>query len=69
MVAIPVVVQSRTSASYFETMGIPLLRGRGIAPADDRGALPVAVVDEPLVKKYFADLDPIGIQIQVPYRT
>jgi putative ABC transport system permease protein len=62
----PVVVQSRTSAGYFETMGIPLLRGRGITPADDRGALPVAVVDETLVKKYFADLDPIGMQIRVP---
>jgi hypothetical protein len=28
--------------------------------------IPVAVVDEALVKKYFADLDPIGMQIQVP---
>jgi putative ABC transport system permease protein len=62
----PVVVQSRTSAGYFETMGIPFLRGRGITPADDRGTLPVAVVDETLVKKYFADLDPIGMEIQVP---
>lgn len=62
----PVVVQSRASAGYFETMGIPILRGRGITRADDRGALPVAVVDETLVKKYFTDRDPIGIEIQVP---
>jgi predicted permease len=47
-------------------MGIPLLRGRGITLADDHGTLPVAVVDETLVKKYFANLDPIGMQIQVP---
>ena len=61
----PVVVQSHTSAAYFQTMGIPLMRGRGITP-EDEGSLPVAVVDESLVKKYFANLDPIGMQIQVP---
>ncbi len=61
----PVVVQSRTSAGYFQTMGISLIRGRGIT-REDEGSLPVAVVDENLVKKYFANLDPIGMQIQVP---
>lgn len=62
----PVVAQNRTSAGYFETMGIPLRRGRGITLADDRSALCVAVVDETLVKKHFANLDPIGTEIQVP---
>jgi hypothetical protein len=50
-------------------MGIPLLRERGITPADDRGVLPVAVVDETLVEKYFADLDPIECRSRFPYRT
>jgi len=62
----PVVAQNRTSAGYFETMGIPLLRGRGITTADDRGSVPVAVVDETIVKQYFAGMDPIGMQILVP---
>jgi putative ABC transport system permease protein len=61
----PIVVQSRTSAGYLQTMGIPLLRGRGITSKDE-GSVPVAVVDETLVKMYFANLDPIGMQIQVP---
>ena len=62
----PVVVQSRTSADYFETLRIPLLRGRGITAMDDRGSLAVAVIDETLAKRYFANQDPIGMQIQVP---
>ena len=59
----PVVTQSRTSSGYFESMGIPLLRGRRFTPADDRSPQSVAVIDDALVKQYFGDMDPIGMQV------
>ena len=48
---------------YFETLGIPLLRGRSIS-RDDRGtAPPVIVINEALAKKYFPNEDPVGKQM------
>jgi predicted permease len=48
------------SASYFETMGIPILRGRAIDEDDRAGAMRVAVVNETLASRYWPGLDPIG---------
>jgi putative ABC transport system permease protein len=62
----PVVIQSRIGPDYFEAMGIPLKRGRVFAASDDHGALPVAIIDETVVRKYFKGLDPIGMQISSP---
>jgi predicted permease len=46
---------------YFETLSIPLLRGRTIAPHDnDPKAAPVAVINQAFVRKYFPNEDPIG---------
>jgi predicted permease len=50
---------------YFETMGIPVRRGRGFSDADREGAPPVAVVNEALVQKIFGGRDPIGEQIRL----
>jgi predicted permease len=48
---------------YFETLGIPLLRGRSLT-RDDRGAAPqVMVINEALAKKYFPNEDPVGRQM------
>ncbi len=49
-----------TSAQFFETMGIPLLRGRAFTEADGEKASPVAVINEALAKQYFGDTDPLG---------
>ena len=45
---------------YFETMGIPIVKGRGLT-RDDRGdtAL-VAVISRVMAAKYFPEVDPIG---------
>jgi predicted permease len=57
------------SPGYFETMGIPVLRGRGFRRTDGAaqtvGASParVAVVNEALARRYFAGVDPIGRQL------
>ncbi|HYK06109.1 MAG TPA: ABC transporter permease [Thermoanaerobaculia bacterium] len=48
---------------YFETLGIPLLRGRTIG-RDDRATAPaVIVVNESLAKKYFPNQNPVGKQM------
>jgi len=48
---------------YFETMGIPLLKGRSITNADRAGSELVVVISESLAKQSFRGVDPIGKQI------
>jgi predicted permease len=50
---------------YLNTMGVKLIRGRFFTPQDDERATPVAVIDEALAKKYFANTDPIGKRINL----
>jgi predicted permease len=45
---------------YFETVGIPILLGRGIEPRDSEGAPHVAVVNQAMVNKFLAGQNPIG---------
>jgi len=52
------------SPGYFETLGIPLLSGRWLTPADRAGALPVAVVNQAFVRRFMAQTDPIGHRIR-----
>jgi predicted permease len=49
---------------YFETMRIPLLRGRTFAETDVRKATPVIVVSQSFAQKYFPGEDAVGKQIQ-----
>lgn len=49
--------------SYFETLGIPLLKGRTFTPHDDRNSPPAVVVDEEFVAEYFPGEDPIGKRV------
>jgi putative ABC transport system permease protein len=47
--------------AYFQTMAIPVLRGRAFEPSDNNPNAPVAIIDEQLAKQYFAPGDdPIG---------
>jgi putative ABC transport system permease protein len=48
------------SANYFETLRLPIVRGRAINAADTAGSQPVVVIDSHLAKRYFKDEDPIG---------
>jgi predicted permease len=45
---------------YFETMGIPLLRGRTIVESDTDKTQPAAVVSESFVRQYWPHEDPLG---------
>jgi putative ABC transport system permease protein len=53
------------SSAYFRTTGMTLLRGRDIADGDNQSAMPVAVVNEALVRRFFPGQDPIGRQITI----
>jgi predicted permease len=50
--------------NFFETMGIPLLRGRGLLSADREGSPRVAVINEMMAKQVFNDPSPIGRHFQ-----
>jgi predicted permease len=51
------------SPGYFQTLGIPLIRGRVFVPADRMKTDLVAIVDEVLARQYWPGEDPVGQQI------
>ena len=59
----PVAFERPASGSYFETMGIPLVRGRTFTQKDNGDAPLVAIVDESAVQRYWPNEDAIGKHI------
>jgi predicted permease len=51
---------NRVSIGYFETLGIPLLRGRTLQPIDNADAPKSAVVNKTFADRYFSKGDAIG---------
>jgi putative ABC transport system permease protein len=74
---LPMTVEGRPSASesaiqvrmvsplYFETLSVPVRRGRAFGDLDGRGAAPVIIINESTAQHYFPGEDPIGQRIQV----
>lgn len=50
---------------YFDTLGIPLLRGRALTRDDRPGAPDVVVVNETLARHYFPNEDAVGKKLTV----
>jgi putative ABC transport system permease protein len=48
------------SSKYFETMGIPILRGRAPSEIDQPNTPAVVVINETMAKRFWPDQDPIG---------
>jgi putative ABC transport system permease protein len=55
----------KVSPAYFDTVGMRLLKGRGLTESDTDGAPPVAVINEIIAKTYFKGHDPIGKHISI----
>jgi predicted permease len=53
------------SAGYFETMRIPLGRGRRFSTADREGTLPVAIVSATLAERYWPGQNPTGRRLRL----
>jgi putative ABC transport system permease protein len=51
--------------AYFETLRLPIVRGRAIEERDVAGALPVAVVSEALAARLWPGEDPVGGALRV----
>jgi putative ABC transport system permease protein len=50
--------------TYFQTIGVPLLAGRGLTDTDRQSHPPVTLVNETLAKRYFRGADPVGKRIK-----
>jgi predicted permease len=55
----------RAVHSYFETMNIPIRRGRAFSSADHAAAPPVVVVNEAFARRMFGDEDPLGQRLRL----
>jgi predicted permease len=51
---------------YFETMGIPIVKGRSFEDRDNESSLQVAIVDERLAQHFWPNSDPIGRRLYRP---
>jgi putative ABC transport system permease protein len=57
----------QVTPGYFETMRIPLLRGRGFTDADRSGQPLVAVVSQSVARRYWPNADALGQHIAPPW--
>jgi putative ABC transport system permease protein len=59
------------SEEYFQTVGLPIVRGRAFNAGDRAGAPNVAIINEQMAQRFWPGEDPIGKQIglEQPTRT
>jgi predicted permease len=50
---------------YHETLGVPVLAGRGLNEADDAGAPKVMVINEAMARRYWHDESPVGATVEL----
>jgi predicted permease len=51
---------NRVTAGYFDVIGNPIIRGRGISAQDMSASRHVAVINEAFARKFFRNEDPLG---------
>jgi macrolide transport system ATP-binding/permease protein len=50
----------RVNSHFLDSIGVPIVRGRGITEQDTANSPQVAVVNQAFVKKFFPNQDPVG---------
>jgi putative ABC transport system permease protein len=65
----PIANYFAVTPSFFDTMGMHIVRGRGINDRDQAGSTLVAVVNQTLVDRYFPGQDPIGKRLEIAFAT
>ncbi|HKU72954.1 MAG TPA: ABC transporter permease [Pyrinomonadaceae bacterium] len=60
----PVANVRNVTPQYFQTMRIPLLKGRYFNDQDQRGSVGSAIVNDTFAKRYFPNEDPLGKRIK-----
>ena len=61
----PVAEMTTVSPSYFQVLKSPLVRGRVFRDDDNSTGQQVALINETLARRYWADRDPLGQQIKL----
>ena len=61
----PTAFTNLITPDYFQTVGIPILRGRNFNDQDTDSAPRVAVISHALARQYFPDPDPVGRTLQL----
>jgi putative ABC transport system permease protein len=59
----PSVLRHYVSPSHFKTLGVPLIRGRGLEQRDRAGAPAVVVINEAAAQRFWPGDDPIGKRV------
>lgn len=62
---LPEVQFRRAMHNYFETMGIPIRKGRNFNQDDTATAPPVAVINETMARRLFPNEDPVGQHVRM----
>jgi putative ABC transport system permease protein len=61
----PIASYRTLTPGYFQTMGIPILKGRAITEADEQNSLQVVVINQNLADKMWPGENPIGKRLTV----
>jgi putative ABC transport system permease protein len=57
--------EDRVGTRYFETLGVPIRRGRGFSDSDRNGSPLVAVISESMARRFWPGEDPIGKRVRI----
>jgi predicted permease len=53
------------SPGYFETLAIPVIRGRAFDRRDDAGALRTVIINQTMAERYWPNRDPLGARVEI----
>ena len=62
---VPTVMYNDITPSYFDTLRIPVLRGRAFTEADDEKAPPVAIINQTMAKQFWSSENVLGKRFSI----